>query len=307
MKLKLLILSLAVSALVACASTDKHDEQDKTKDSQVGLTLPHPDYVMVVAHRSCWRVAPENSLAAVQACINSSVDMVEVDVRRTKDGHLVVLHDESVDRTTNGSGLVSNMTLEEVQALKLRNNDGGKGAEITEQNIPTLADLFELAKGKILINLDVKQDVREQAIALANEMGMLNQILVKMTVDKPKQKERALKMDFLKYVAFMPIIHQDGIPPGRKINSLQVLNPVAFEVVFKTDTFLIATAKAAHQNHDLVWVNTMWERLSPGHSDDIAMHNPDAHWGHLIRAGANIIQTDRPLHLIKYLKQSARR
>jgi hypothetical protein len=62
--------------------------------------------VLVVAHRTCWRNAPENTLQAIEHCIKVGVDMVEIDVRKTKDGELVVIHDETLDRTTNGAGLV---------------------------------------------------------------------------------------------------------------------------------------------------------------------------------------------------------
>ncbi|MEM7658856.1 MAG: glycerophosphodiester phosphodiesterase family protein, partial [Bacteroidota bacterium] len=68
--------------------------------------LQHPtkDHVLAVSHRGDWRYAPENSLMAVQRCIDLGVDIVEIDVRMTKDGHLVAMHDKTVDRTTNGSG-----------------------------------------------------------------------------------------------------------------------------------------------------------------------------------------------------------
>ena len=60
--------------------------------------------VIVVAHRGDWRNAPENSLQAIQNCIDMGVDMVEIDIRETKDCHLVLMHDKTLDRTTNGKG-----------------------------------------------------------------------------------------------------------------------------------------------------------------------------------------------------------
>ena len=60
--------------------------------------------VMVVSHRGDWRNAPENSLQAIQNCIDMGVDMVEVDLKKTKDGHLIVMHDQTIDRTTTGKG-----------------------------------------------------------------------------------------------------------------------------------------------------------------------------------------------------------
>lgn len=62
--------------------------------------------VMVVAHRGAWRLAPENSIAAIEECIEMGVDIVEIDVRKTKDQQLIVMHDGTIDRTTNGSGKI---------------------------------------------------------------------------------------------------------------------------------------------------------------------------------------------------------
>ena len=71
------------------------------------------DYVFVVAHRGDWRHAPENSVAAIKGAADMGVDMVEIDIQRTKDGGFVLMHDESIDRTTEGKGNVADYTVEE--------------------------------------------------------------------------------------------------------------------------------------------------------------------------------------------------
>ena len=76
--------------------------------------------VFVVAHRAAWKKAPENSRLAVEHAIEMGVDIVEIDIRRTKDGVFVLMHDESIDRTTNGKGQVSAFTYEELSKLKLK-------------------------------------------------------------------------------------------------------------------------------------------------------------------------------------------
>ena len=78
---------------------------------------PH-DYAMVIAHRGDWRFGPENSLEGFENCIRSGFDAIEVDVRMTKDGVLVVMHDESVNRTTNGKGKVSDLTYAEIKKMR---------------------------------------------------------------------------------------------------------------------------------------------------------------------------------------------
>ena len=65
---------------------------------------PAEKSILVVSHRADWRNAPENSLQAIQNCIDMGVDMVEIDLKRTKDGHLILMHDKTIDRTTTGKG-----------------------------------------------------------------------------------------------------------------------------------------------------------------------------------------------------------
>lgn len=95
--------------------------------------LPAPQ---AIAHRGGNATTPESTLAAFQNAIRLGMDYLEFDVQMTSDGHLVVIHDETVDRTTNGTGLVGEMTLEQIRAL-----DAGNG-----EKIPTFEEVIQLAK-----------------------------------------------------------------------------------------------------------------------------------------------------------------
>lgn len=106
--------------------------------------------VLVASHRADWKLAPENSLAALENAIRYGVDIVETDVRSTKDGQLVILHDPHVARVTNGQGYVSNMTLEEIKRLNLRDALG----QTTAEKIPTLEEYMLSAKGRVRLYLD---------------------------------------------------------------------------------------------------------------------------------------------------------
>jgi glycerophosphoryl diester phosphodiesterase len=114
-KVTVAILFGSFCAVSAANTADKHTQFliQQLEDSK---SSP----VLVVAHRACWRNASENTLQAIEHCIKAGMDMVEIDVRKTKDGELVVIHDETLDRTNNGAGLVSSHTLEEIQTLKTR-------------------------------------------------------------------------------------------------------------------------------------------------------------------------------------------
>lgn len=108
---------------------------------------------LVIAHRGAARLAPENTLTAFRLAADLGADAVELDARLTADGEVVILHDKLLDRTTNGSGLVSRRTLQELQALDAGANFGPAFAG---ERIPTLDQVFEEVGGRVLINLELK-------------------------------------------------------------------------------------------------------------------------------------------------------
>lgn len=114
----------------------------------------NPDKVLVTAHRGAHRDYPENSIASVREAIRLGVDIVEIDVRATKDRVAVIMHDSTVDRTANGTGKVSDMTFEQIRRLRLTHN-----GVATDEKIPSLDELLELAKGRIAVDVDFKADV----------------------------------------------------------------------------------------------------------------------------------------------------
>ena len=102
--------------------------------------------VLRIGHRGAAGHAPENTLASVEKAISLGADLVEVDVQRTSDGHLVIIHDKRVDRTTNGAGLVAGMSLCALWEL-----DAGAG-----QRIPTVEELLRTAEGQVGLILELK-------------------------------------------------------------------------------------------------------------------------------------------------------
>jgi len=102
--------------------------------------------IEVVGHRGAAGLEPENTLRSIRKAIDLGVDSVEIDVRVTRDGYLVVIHDETVDRTTNGHGYVKDLTFNEIRRL-----DAGKG-----EKIPTLEEVLNLTKGKVVLQIELK-------------------------------------------------------------------------------------------------------------------------------------------------------
>ena len=111
------------------------------------------DNIYVAAHRGWCEKYPENTMEAFRAALEIGVDQIETDVRITKDGELVLIHDQTVDRTTLSQGRVCDFTLAE-----LRGMDAGskKGEEFRGARIPTLRELFELVKDHPTITLDLE-------------------------------------------------------------------------------------------------------------------------------------------------------
>ncbi len=268
------------------------------------LNNPKSKKVLVVAHRGDWRNAPENSLQAFQNCIDMGVDMIELDLHMSKDSVLFLMHDNTVDRTTNGHGKVSDLTSAELKKLRLR---AGHGA-VTRHEIPTFEEVLNLCKGKILINVDKGYEYFKQAYALMEKTGTTRQVVIKSgkSIDKV-QRENG---DVISKVIYMPIISIDNDRAEREINACASVRPVAIECCFgKVDDHVLDMLSLVRKNGSKVWVNGLWPSLNGGHDDDraVEMGEPDEAWGWMLKQGASLIQTDRPAQLIRYLKKHGRR
>lgn len=124
--------------------------------------------VLRIGHRGAAGHAPENTLAAIQKGIALGVDFVELDVRRTADGALVILHDATVNRTTNGKGRVDRLSLQDVK--KLRAGDG--------ERIPTLEDVLKVAAGNVGLMLELKTEgVARSTVEAVREAGVKTPVI----------------------------------------------------------------------------------------------------------------------------------
>jgi glycerophosphoryl diester phosphodiesterase len=254
--------------------------------------------IIVVAHRGDWRNAPENSLQAIQNCIDFKVDMVEIDVRETKDGQLVVIHDQTLDRTTNGKGLVKDWTLDSLKTLYLKDGLG----QTTPHKIPTLKEALELSKDKILINLDKSYNIFDKCFEIIKETGTQDQVIIKGA--KSKQVVEREFGQYLDKVLFMPVIKLPYPDVDKLIKEYMDAEnpPVAFEFVFKNDSVSQISKFDDYRDSGIsVWVNSLWSHLSGGHDDEKAAINIDTYQWY-IDNNIDIIQTDRPELLIKYLR-----
>lgn len=134
---------------------------------------------LVWAHRGASGCAPENTLAAFQKAVDLGADGVELDIQLTKDDQIVVIHDETIDRTSDGKGWVKDYTLEELRAF----NYNRTKPEYKHADIPTMREVFELLKPTgLFINIEIKtgvvfyEKIEEKILALTKEMGMEDRV-----------------------------------------------------------------------------------------------------------------------------------
>ena len=151
---------------------------------------------MVIAHRGASSYAPENTLAAFDLALHMGVQQIELDVHFSSDEHIVVIHDDTVDRTTNGSGAVAGKTLAELRAL-----DAGSWfeAKFAGARVPTFGEVLERYKGRAHIHTEIKGragQLAQHTVDLIREHGMGNQVTITSFQKVRLEEVRAYALEF---------------------------------------------------------------------------------------------------------------
>ncbi len=195
--------------------------------------------VLRVGHRGARGHAPENTLASIGKAIALGCDLTEVDVQRTADGSLVLLHDERVDRTTNGQGVIADMNLEEVRKL-----DAGGG-----QNIPTLEEALTAARGRIGLIVELKAEgLAYDASGIVRASGFPGWILYASFLHDELQHVRRADPDANTLVLFKRLPKD----PAAEAARLQ-----ATHVGLRFDTATAPLVRKLHKAHLRVFVYTV--------------------------------------------------
>ena len=255
-------------------------------------------HVMIFAHRGNWRNSAENSIQAFQDCINEGLDGIEVDLQMTKDSVLIIMHDETLDRTTTGSGKVSDYTIDELRKLRLLNPIGVK----TRQTIPTFEQVLLLAKDKILIQVDKWKAYGQQVADLAKKYNCERQIILRTTDNSKTTKQKYGNL--LDNLIVMPVL----VCKGGKVDEENLQDfiknyssPVMSFSFIREDYPILRKIKNLQEMGYRIWFNSLWDTFNAGHDDELAVTDPDNSYGWLINHGANIIFSDNPILLKKYL------
>jgi len=167
--------------------------------------------IQVWGHRGASGYAPENTLPSFALAAKMGADGVELDIQKTKDGQIVVIHDETVDRTAFSSGFVKDFTYEEIRAMKIRN-----AGKYEEARIPLMSEVFDLLKDTdLLINIELKTGVfdyagiEEEIVSMVKEKGYEDRVIYSSfnhySIMKLKKIDPKAKTAFLYQDGFMDI------------------------------------------------------------------------------------------------------
>ena len=268
---------------------------------------PKSKYVVVAVHRGDWRNYPENSIPAIESIIRMGADIMELDLKLTKDSVLVLSHDKTLNRCTTGKGLVSDYTYDEIKKFRLKR---AHGVATDSLHMPTLREALECCKDRICVNVDQGYEYYDMVLAITEELGVTDQILIK---GKKPVAAVAKKMASHKHnMMYMPIIDIQK-PQGQKLFDEYLSTgtvPMAYELCWSKMAPEVKDCIAKiHAQGSKLWVNTIWGSLCGYLDDDAALDcgNPALISDQVLDLGASLIQTDRPEMLIKYLKSKGRR
>lgn len=233
--------------------------------------------LVVIAHRGNHEVYPENTLAAVEAAIRSGVDYVEVDLRTTKDGTLILCHDATVDRTTDGKGNVKDLTWEAISKLTAKGKDG------STHRIPLFADVLKACKDRVNIYLDFKDADVGATYALIRSQGMERQVLVYLN-SIPQY------LAWRKAAPLMPLMTSLPGSVATRDDLAAVLDRMSLEALDNVRDTAMLRAAMSFGIH--VWLDVQSPDEGP------------AKWKAALDKGVQGLQTDHPDALIRYLDEN---
>ncbi len=224
--------------------------------------------ITVISHRGEHLSHVENTLPAFQAAIDAGADFFELDVRTTSDGHLVLMHDSTVNRTTNGKGKVHDMTFDQIRALDAQGN-----------RVPTFEEALTLAHNKIGVYVDCKDIAPADLVAALEKADMADKVVIyggRGFLKHVQELRPTLKV--------MP--EADDAASLEKLETELHPHVVAFDAGdFKNDVIAVAKKGGSEIYVDLL-----------GDADS------QMAWKDALDRGATGIQTDHPAELVKYLR-----
>lgn len=271
---------LGLVFLVGCSQAPLSTQIQATGVT-IDNTLRNSAQIIAIGHRGENKLAPGNTMAAFDMAIKAGAKSIETDVRTTKDGHLILMHDADVSTSTNGKGRVEDLTLAEIKALTVKAIPGIQN--VPPQRVPTLEEALLAYRGKVLFDLDVKAAQPAAVVKVLQSTNMLNAAYVDVGSIAEAQSYR------------------------------QVNPAVAIQI---GDTESVAQIQEAFRSLGRVEVFELEERSSnladligAIHAGGAEAHIPEKDagfmfgWPALVEAGIDGIQTDNLQMLVPYLNR----
>lgn len=235
-------------------------------------------HFVVCAHRGDHTQAPENTLDAINEAAKDDVDFVELDLRLSKDGTIVLMHDGSVNRTTDGQGKVEDLSLAQLKALNI------KGARRTDERVPTFEEALDAAKGKLKIYMDIKAVSPADVLPLLKKHRMERDVIAYVYSDEQRQQWR---------------IGAPRIPLISELNHMDSAEGI--ETEWKTSPFAISDGSALGYKPEYVAkLHALGVAIVPDIQNPFEGPNQ---WLPMLQMGVDGLQTDHPGALVKWLKE----
>lgn len=238
--------------------------------------------ILVCAHKGQIISCPENSLASINKAIQLKIDIIEVDVRTTSDNKIIIHRDETLERTTTGKGFIRDYTYNELLKFNLKYNHS-----VTKEKIPLLEDVIKLSKGKILLNLDLKDVCFSTLYKLLSKYQMVDDVIsfVGNTSLISEIEEKS------KSYAIMPLANQNS-----DIINFSKLN---YGIIhFTNNTYNINNLTFIKQKNILVFINSI------GQADENLLAKKYSLIDNIVKFNPTIIQTNYPIELLEYLRKN---
>jgi len=281
-------------------------EQKGEKKMNFNINEAVKEKLFVVAHRGvAGGNIPCNTISAYEIALKQGADMIEIDLNTTADGHLVIFHPGMEPAHLCSAEKIPECTIEEVKKFRFVNSDNVP----TQFGVETFDDVLEHFKGRCFINVDKFWNNPVQIYGAIKRHNMQEQILVKSSFS---ENVLTVLEELAPELAFMPIVNRSH-PHHEDIKSRNI-NYVGAEVLFRSDDDEVCSPEfidMMHRDDKIVWANSIIynvrDQISAGHSDDTALtEDMEKGWGWLVNRGFDIIQTDWPLMLINFLKETGR-
>jgi glycerophosphoryl diester phosphodiesterase len=249
------------------------------------IPVPRHKFI-VIAHRGDHLKYPENTLEGYAEAIKNEADYVEIDLRTTKDGKFVSMHDATVNRMTDGKGAVKDLTLNEIEQLHIKSNDT---ADKKTYLVPTFEQILKLCKGRIYIYIDFKQADPAATYTMLKQYGMEKQVLVYINAEQQF-------IDWRKADPTMPLMV--SLPDSVK-------NVAAMrQFIDKVKPDLL---DGGWKEYTTEMVSAANELQLPTWPDVQSRDENSGIWEQALAKGFVGLQTDHPAALVKFLKDKGLR